>query len=141
MEFEGGYTTPDNPLGWKLITAGGQLVTSGDFEAAWQITGAGLSPFGALQQWIKSDPDGNAIIKPSTRYIFRAWIKAQDVGQAGDIFVQMLDDANTVYGLAQIPIASASQTGTFLEAEVDNPTPAAIPSSLYLTFFASHMDV
>jgi hypothetical protein len=142
MGFEGGYTTPDVPLGWLLILPGGQLVTSGDFEAAWQVTAAaGGGLYGAIKQWVSADPNGNTIIKPSTRYKFRAWIRAQDVGQNGSVIAELYSDGLAIaYGIATIPIANASTTGTFLEADLDATTPASLPSDLYFYVFVSGMD-
>jgi hypothetical protein len=142
MGFEGGYTTPDNPLGWDVQNEGGQLVSDGDFEAAWKITAplAG-GAYGQIKQWVKQDPNGNAVLKPNTRYKFRVWIRAEEAAQPGFVQVQInAANATVVLTSASIPISSASTTGTFLEGEFDADTPAVIPSDTFMFVYAVFMD-
>lgn len=140
MAFDGGhYSGSTDPLGWEVVTGGGELVTTGVFGQAWRITGtfAG-TPRGELAQGAFQDYLGIAILEPDTQYFTRTWLKR--TGTASGSFLIVLDSATDgEIARVTIPLSAISTSGSYIEAAFDNKTGLVIPADAELQIYTENM--
>lgn len=139
MGFEGGYQSgsPNTPLGWTVVTAGGTLVTTGSVGQAWQIAGGAAGLQGEITQPAYTDFYGIQILLPSTAYTFRAWIKPSVALQGGSVTADIFSASQGVIATANIVVASASTSGTYLQATFSSATGTSIPADTVLRIYAT----
>lgn len=78
LDFNGGYNTPNVPLGWSLYSgSGGSLIPSTRAQGGmmWQAD----SGVRAISQPAYQDFYGVDIIRPNTTYTFEAWVQIHNV--------------------------------------------------------------
>ncbi|WP_158821419.1 hypothetical protein [Granulicella sp. S156] len=138
MGFDGGFlaTAPTVPLGWSVVTSGGQLVTPPvDAGGAWQITGDGTAnQLGCISQSAYQDSYFVAILQPSTQYTFRCWIQS---GVTGGSVVAQLVNSTGVLATATINIGSTTE---FAQADFSAMTAAQITPDTVLNVYASGLN-
>lgn len=139
MGFGGGYM-PDTgtaiPTGWELGGTPGTLI-DGHFETVYEInTIAGFGASGVIRQGAYQDYSGAPIVRPSTQYRFRAWLKPT-VAWTDLHFVAEIFDADTGFSSkATITGSQMSTSGGWAEAEFTLPMPTVIPQGMTFTVYA-----
>jgi hypothetical protein len=149
MGFDGGSLS-GVMLGWTIVGTGGQLVTTGDFGGAWQITGDGSAfttavetggsfdgPLtggsGLIQQSAFQDQDGINILQPNSSYTFVCYASVPVLLSQGNIVCTLSSAATPFLSTATIPCNSLTVNGGFVQGVFSVNTPITIPSDLLLS--------
>ncbi len=135
MSFDGGAlpSAPTLPTVWNVV--------SGTVALAAGRWGSGLS-FDAstpsvVKQTAYQDSYGAPIIQPNTLYKFRVWLKPSSVATSAVFSVDLLSSGTGFVAYATITAGSMSVAGSWVEATLNLPTPAVIPSDLVLQISCS----
>lgn len=148
--FESGNLAADAatvpPKGWTVVTAGGTRGVGGSWASGveWVIlTDNTGNPNGQISQPAYQDSFGDAILSPSTTYLFRAWIQINQVGVAGVANVVAEFFSPTAGSIAKATIALPNPTtaaygaGLIAQATFSAATPVAIPADTVLRLSAN----
>jgi hypothetical protein len=140
MGFDGGYYSGSTaPTGWTVVTPGGAIDSGiSDFGFAWKISGGVGNPQGMISQPAYQDTYNIPILQPGEKYIFRCWMRASQIAQAGSVVCDLNSDSTTgIIAQGSIAITLATTDGVFLEVTMDNPLPDSVPSDLVLRVYSN----
>lgn len=140
MGFDGGYlpTAVGLPTGWAAADLQG-TIAPGHFGQGWSITvSIGSVQVGKLSQSFYQDAYSAPIGTPNATYKLRVWLQPASA-VAGLNFVAKISSATTAFSsTATINGLSMSTAGGFIEVAFTTAMPAAIPSDMLLTIYATN---
>lgn len=155
LSFDGGIgtlasqiqgSTVTYPLGWTVDTVfgqGGSILTSPIFGNSYYIknsTGSTQGVYGLLWQNAFQDQFGVPIVLPNTRYSIRVTARCPSGVTSGSLIFDISSPKlNTIFGFAQIPLASMTSEMQIFTVPLLTTPFAIVPNDLEFRVYANHL--